>query len=316
MKAWGTALTVLVFIALLGPSGASRADGLRVVASIKPVHSLVAAVMKGAGEPALLVNGAGSPHAYALRPSEARFLSRADIVFWVGPDFELFLQKPLRALAPKALSVALMDQPPVTVLSRRASEFLSSHEHSLDDEHGGAYARDGHIWLDPVNAIAMVQVIARSLQHADAANAGIYADNAAATISALENLDTELRDQLDPVQTVPFVVFHDAFQYFEKRYGLNTIGSVVDTPEQITSAKYLKDITAEIERRRPACIYAEPSAEPGLVKMLMEGAELRLGSLDPEGISLPPGVNFYFNLMRKLAYDFNVCLSEVALRVR
>ena len=310
MKPRGLTLFTLVFTAFFGITTESRADAPQVVASIKPVHSLVAVVMKGVGEPTLLVNGAGSPHTYALRPSEVRILSRADIVFWVGPDFEIFLQKPLQALASNALSVALMDQSPVMVLSGRANGLLSAHEHQ------DARARDGHIWLDPINAIAMVQVITRSLQKSDAVNAKIYADNAAATIFALENLDAELRRQLEPLQTTPFVVFHDAFQYFEKRYGLNAIGSVVVTPEQMTSVKRIATMKVAIERLRPACIYSEPSAEPGLLKVLLEGTDLRLGTLDPEGAVLSSGRGFYFNLMRKLAYDFGSCLSEAAQNVR
>lgn len=272
--------------------------------------------MQGVGEPELLVNGVGSPHTYALRPSEVRSLSRADVVFWIGPDFEIFLQKPLRALAPDALSIALMDQSSVKVLSSRRNGLSSASLQNSEDEKAGTYARDGHVWLDPVNAIAMVRVIAQSLQQADTANAEVYAGNAAATISALEKLNSDLSNQLGPFQKVPFVVFHDAFQYFEKRYGLISIGSLVDTPEQITSAKRVAALRAEITRRRPACIYAEPSAAPDLARMLMEGTSLKLGSLDPEGNDLSPGTDFYYNLMRKLANDFSSCLSGTMVNGR
>lgn len=304
-------LIALIFITNAGFSRPVQADSPRVVASIKPVHSLVAAVMYGVGEPALLIDGAGSPHSYALRPSEVKQLSGADAVFWVGPDFEVFLQKPLRALAPEALSVALMDKPPVMVLPGRADGLLSAHDVNVDDahEHSHSHSRDGHIWLDPLNAIAMVQVIARSLQDLDAANAATYADNAATTTLSLKKLDVELRDQLEFAQTKPSIVFHDAFQYFEKRYALNVIGSVVATPEQMTSAKGVAAMKTAIERLRPVCIYSEPSIEPGLMKVLIEGSDLRLGILDPEGATLTSGREFYFNLMRKLVYDFASCLS-------
>jgi zinc transport system substrate-binding protein len=306
----------LIFIVLFGYTATSRADVPHVVSSIKPVHSLTAAVMQGAGEPELLVNGAGTPHTYSLRPSEVRSLSRADVVFWIGPDFEIFLQKPLRALAADALSIALMDQPPVTVLSNRRNGLLSASSQNSEGDKADAHTRDGHIWLDPMNAIAMVRVIAQSLQQADAGNAKLYADNAAATISALEKLNSDLIGQLAPFQEAPFVVFHDAFQYFENRYGLNAIGFVVDTPEQISSAKSVAMLRAAIALRRPACIFAEPSAEPDLARMLMEGTDLRLGSLDPEGSELSSGTDFYYNLMRKLAYDFSSCLSGTMVNGR
>lgn len=302
-------LITLIFITNVGFPGSLRADSLRVVASIKPVHSLVAAVMHGVGEPALLIDGGGSAHSYALRPSEVRRLSRADLVFWVGPDFETFLQKPLIALAPEALSVALMDRPPVMALLGRAGGLLSAHDSDADQEHAHAHARDGHIWLDPLNAVAMVEVISASLQKADPVNAKTYSDNAMATIAALKKLDSELRDQLQLAQTKPSVVFHDAFQYFEKRYGLNVVGFVVTTPEQMTSAKRVVEMKTAIKQLRPVCIYSEPFVEPDLMKVYIEGSDLKLGILDPEGATLPSGRELYFQLMRKLAYDFTSCLS-------
>ncbi len=306
----GFALISLVFIFGMGVVEGARADVPRVVASIKPVHSLVARVMNGIGEPALLVTGAGSPHSYALRPSEVRALSQADIVFWVGPDFEVFLRRPIRSLAQDALNVALMNHPPVKVLSGRRSNLSSAHESAKNPTH--THARDGHIWLDPVNAVAMVDVISRSLQRLDPGNAVAYQANAQETISALEELDDTLRLQLAPVQAAPFIVFHDALQYFEKRYGLNAAGFLLETPEQSPSVKQIATVMTQIEHKRPECIYAEASSDPGLVKMLRQQTNLRSGVLDPEGAMQPPGPEFYFNLMRKLAYDFTSCFSETA----
>ncbi len=306
MKACAGAFIILGLIALFGPA---QAGAPRVVASIKPVHSLVSAVMQGAGEPGLLVGGSGSPHAYALRPSEARALSRADIVFWVGPDFEMFLKKPLQALASGAVSIALMDQPEVTVLPARRGGLVPAADDNIEHKRADILPPDGHIWLDPANAIAIVRVIARRLQQADAARAELYADNAAATIAALDKLDADLRSQLEPVKRVPFVVYHDAFQYFEKRYGLNAVGFIATTPEQMIGAKRVAAIAAEIARSQPVCIFTEPVLEPELVRTLMNSTGLRLGSLDPEGAAMLPGSKFYSDLMRGLSGDFITCLS-------
>ena len=308
----GLALTFAIFLFHSWFTESARADVPRVVASIKPVHSLVASVMKGVGEPQLLVSGASSPHSYTLRPSEVRALSEADVVFWIGPDFEVFLRRPMGSLAQNALNVALMNQPPVAVLSGRQSH-LSSEDESAPETNGAhSHARDGHIWLDPVNAIAMVDVISRNLQRLDPGNAVLYLANAQETITTIEKLDDAISDQLAPVRAAPFIVFHDALQYFEKRYGLNAAGFLVETPEQIPSVKQISTLIAHVEQERPVCIYAEASSDPGLVEMVIEQTNLRSGVLDPEGAAQPPGPDFYLNLMQKLASDFSSCLLETA----
>ena len=286
------------------------------VASFKPVHSLVAAVMQRAGEPELLVRGSGSPHTYTLRPSEARALGRADVVFWIGPDFEIFLQKPMQALAPDAVSIGFMDKPEMTVLPARRGGLWPAADDGTQHGQANTLTQDGHIWLDPANAIAMVRIIARNLQQADKAHAMLYADNAASTIAALENLDADLQRLLGPAKGVPFVVYHDAFQYFEKRYGLNAIGSVVVTPEQMIGAKRVAAIMAEIALSQPVCIFTEPLFEASLVRTLMDGTGLRLGSLDPEGAAVLPGPKFYINLMRGLANNLTACLSRTVIEGR
>ncbi len=301
MSARTLAFITLIFIGFSGPC---RAEAPRVVASIKPVHSLVAAVMDGAGVPDLLVGGAGSPHSYALQPSAVRALDRAEIVFWVGPDLEVFLQKPLQALASGASHVALIEQPGLRVLPGRT---IGGEESA---------AADGHIWLDPMNAITMVRAIAQTLQRADAAHAGLYADNAARTIAALEHLDAEMEQQLALLKERPFMTFHDALHYFETRYHLNAVGFVVVTPEQMSGAKHVSEITAEIAVRRPVCIFTEPSFEPDLIQTLIDGTDMKRGTLDPEGSALSPGPKFYFDLMRGLADNLAACLSEPTIHDR
>ncbi len=295
------AFTILIFIWFSAPAWA---EAPRVVASIKPVHSLVAAVMDGTGVPDLLVNGNGSPHSYSLRPSEARVLSRADIVFWIGPDFETFLQKPLDSLASEAVRVSWMEHLGVRLLPGR----------TIDG--GESSARDGHVWLDPANAVVMVRAITQTLQRADDENADLYADNAARTIETLENLDSELERMLVPVQKIPFITFHDALQYFETRYKLNAVGFVAVTPEQMSGAKHVAALTADITAQNPVCIFSEPGFASGLVQTLMAGTDLKRGTLDPEGAALRPGPDFYFDLMRGLADNLTACLSGTAVHDR
>ncbi len=301
MTARSWAFNLLIFILIPGPSWA---EAPRVAASIKPVHALVAAVMDGAGVPDLLVGGTGSPHSHALRPSEARALGRADVVFWIGPEFETFLQKPLDSLASKAVRVAWMEQSGARLLPGR----------TIDG--GKSSARDGHVWLDPANAIVMVRAIAQTLRRADAANADLYASNAAKTILALEKLDADLERRLAPVRAVPFITFHDALHYLETRFHLNAVGFVVVTPEQMSGAKHVAALTAEIAEHRPVCIFTEPSFGPDLVETLMDGTHLKRGTLDPEGAALRPGPTFYFDLMRGLVDNLTACLSGTAVHER
>jgi zinc transport system substrate-binding protein len=237
-------LATLAAAALASPAWAGSPD---VVVSIKPIHSLVAGVMQGVGEPTLLVEGAGSPHTYTLRPSEARAIAQADVVFWVGEGLETFLAGPLKTLAPDARLVALGTAPGIELLPARSGgmwqeprdedegEHAGDHAHhenaSEETEHAGAEhghrhrAGDMHVWLDPQNAKAMVDAIAVALAETDPENAAAYEDNAARLRKELDRLDHRLVEVLAPVDDRPYVVFHDGYQYFERRYGLNAVGA-------------------------------------------------------------------------------------------
>jgi zinc transport system substrate-binding protein len=275
-----------------------------VVASIKPVQSLVAGVMEGVTSPEVLIKGAGSLHAYALRPSEADALSRADVVFWVGPDFETFLAKPLAALASKADAVALADAPGVTVLPTRKGGIWGSADHAHDNRR-----IDGHLWLSPANSKAMVGEIARILGARDPANAARYKANAVLVTAKLNALDAELREKLAPVKEKPFVVFHDAYQYFEASYGLNAAGSITVTPDRAPGARRVAEIKDKVDRLGRPCIFSEPQFEPKLVQTVIGQTRAKTGVLDPEGSALPPGPELHLTLMRNLADGLVDCLS-------
>lgn len=291
----------------------------KVVASIKPVHALVSAVMQGVGEPTLIVRGAASPHTYALKPSDARALAEADLVFWIGPELEGFLAKPLEATATKADAVELLETPGLTLLDAREGGAWEPHDHGHshkegqghkggeENGHGGV---NTHVWLDPGNARVMVGAIADALAGTDAANADAYRANAARTVQALDALDAELKATLAPVRDKPFVVFHDAYQYFQARYGLNGVGAVTVNPERRPSAKRLSDIRARIKTLGAACVFAEPQFEPALVDTIVQGTKARKGVLDPEGAELADGADLYPALLRNLAAALKDCLGS------
>lgn len=303
-------LAAAIFIVSL--SGPAHGE-VRVVASIMPVHSLAAAVMDGVGKPHLLVPGKASPHTFAMRPSDARRLEQAQAVFWVGPMLESFLDRPLEALARDAQVVALIGAAGVRTLPFRDGGPWEAHAHGGEAAaHGGHVhaheAIDGHIWLDPRNAAAMTKAIAHTLGQVDPANKERYEANAARVVARIETLDKHLADTLSPVKGKPYIVFHDAYQYFEARYGLTPAGSITVSPEIGPGAKRLVEIRARVARDRPICVFSEPQFEPRLVSTLIQGTQAKTAALDPEGALVEPGPGAYSDLMKNLAADLTRCL--------
>ncbi|EWY40509.1 zinc transporter [Skermanella stibiiresistens SB22] len=317
-------------------SGAAfSAEPPKVLTSIKPIHSLVAGVMRGVAEPGLLVKGAASPHAFSLRPSDARALDQADLVFWVGEDLETFLEKPIESLGKKAHVVPLMEAPRVKLLPTReggawephvheegeeneehgehAEHAGAGHDHDHDHGHGHDHhehgGKDAHVWLDVANARAMVAAISAELVEHDAANAERYKANAKDLSERLTALDAELKTTLEPVKDRPYVVFHDAYHYVEARYGLNAVGAITVSPDQRPSAQRLSQLRAKISSLDATCVFAEPQFEPTLVGTVVEGTKARKGVLDPLGADLPDGPDLYFQLMRGLAGSLVSCLK-------
>ncbi len=304
----------LLFSGLLVSTTATAADAPRVVVSIKPIHSLVAAVIQGVGTPDLIVDGAASPHTYALKPSNARSLQQAQLVFWVGPGMEAFLQKPLSALGSNATVVELDHAPGITKLKFREGGAFEPHddgdEHEADEDHDHDHGEfDTHLWLDPHNAKAMVTEITTSLVAADPANALTYETNQKALNDKLDALDTEIASTLAPVKDKPFIVFHDAYQYFEHRYGVRVSGSITVSPETIPGAQRVAEIHSKVAGLGATCVFAEPQFEPKLVNVVLEGTSAKSGVLDPEAATLPQGPDLYFDLMRGIASSLKTCLS-------
>lgn len=308
MAAAGAIALCLAFV----PARAGPAP--RVVVSLKPLHSLVAGVMDGIGSPSLLVTGGASPHGTTLRPSEARALSEAALVFWVGPQLEAFLARPLRTLVTGGRVITLTEAPGMRLLPAREGGVWEAHDSARGGTEGGARkAREGeldlHLWLDPENAKRIVEIAAAELSRADAANAARYRSNGTALAQRIDALDRELRDRLAPVARRPYVVFHDAYQYFERRYGLNAAGSITVSPERAPGARRLREIREKVATLGATCVFSEPQFEPALVAAVTEGNMSGTGVLDPLGTDLPAGPEAYFALMRGLATALENCLK-------
>ncbi|EAS51190.1 periplasmic component, ABC-type Zn2+ transporter [Aurantimonas manganoxydans SI85-9A1] len=337
-------LLLLASATSLASFAPAQAEAPKVIASIKPVHSLVSSVMAGVGEPALLVAGSASPHTYAMKPSDAAALQDADIVFWVGDALETFLVKPIETMAGDATSVELVDTPGLETLPFREGGPFEEHKDEEDGhdkaghegrEHGetghedhaqadgdhkdGEHAReahghdhgevDMHVWLDPLNARAMTAHIASVLSDADPENAARYQDNAKELDARLAGLIAEIDGQLAEVRGTPFIVFHDAYQYFEHRFDVKAAGSITVSPDRLPGALRIAEIQAKVRDSRAACVFAEPQFEPQLVDVAIEGSAARSGVLDPEGASIPEGPELYFTLLGDLAGSLRSCLA-------
>lgn len=335
--------TFLLATAALGTTAFSAHADVNVIASIKPVQSLVAAVMQGAGEPSLIVEGAGSPHTYSLKPSQAAALQDADLIFWIGDDLEAFLEKPISTIG-SGKSVELIHAHGVETLGLREggafeehmhgdehadevhdhdhdSEAEDGHDEDGDHDHEAEHAEshedqhhdgevDMHIWLDPVNAKAMVHEIEEALAEADPDNAALYEKNAADLSARLDTLVTELSTELAPVKDRGFIVFHDGYQYFEHRFGLSAAGSITVSPDVMPGADRIREIQAKIGELGATCVFAEPQFEPKLITVATEGSDARSGVLDPLGADIAAGQDLYFTLMHNMADSFASCLSS------
>jgi len=286
----------------------------RVVVTIKPIHSLVAGIMAGVGEPALLIEGAGSPHYYSLRPSDAKLLSRADLVVRVGASFETFLNQSLASLAPTARIVSLDRLPGIDLLPAREGGVWEKHaeEQAVPAGEGGLDHEEFnlHLWLDPQNARIIVAGLVKILAEVDPDDAPRYRANGAALEQRLTRLDRDLARQLEPVADRPYVVFHDAYPYLEKRYHLRAVGSVTVNPGRAVGARRLAEIRDKIKTTGARCVFSEPQFEPKLLGMLTEGTGAKVGTLDPLGADLQAGPDAYFLLMHHLGDSLRGCLGD------
>ena len=309
-------------LALVALTGAAHAE-LKVVATIKPVHALVAEVMGATGTPVLLVGGNASPHTFIIKPSDMTTLSGADIVFRVSEAVEPFTIKAAKVL-PKAVSIVTLQQAPgvVTLPQRHGGPFEpDGHDHGAAHGAKGRHAAhheeahdedgiDGHVWLDPANAKAMLDQITLVLSAKSPELAAAYQGNAVRAKTRIDAMTADLTRDLAAVAGLPYVVFHDGYQYFEKRFGLKVVGSITVNPDVPPSGKRLSDLRAKIIRLGARCVFGEPNFEGKVIATVIEGTGAATSTLDPEGASLAAGPDLYDALMRKLAASVKECLQR------
>lgn len=300
VRRFASALAVLVFFATTTPAAQAAP---KVVVSVAPIHSLVASVMAGIGEPKLLVPANASPHAFSLRPSDARALAAADIVFRVGGDLETFLDKPLAALA-QGKVVALADASGITKQSI-AADGAEKHGDGGDHDH----ARDPHIWLSVGNARRIAEIAAQTLSDQDPDNGPAYRRNLTSLTSRLDSLERDLHAMLATARQSPYVVMHDAYSHFEAEFGLRRVAAISLSPERRPGVRRLRAIRDLLAAQDVRCVFAEPQFPQTIANTVVEGINARLAELDPLGAGLPVGPGLYFTLMENLARSLAGCLT-------
>ena len=292
-----------------------------VVVSIKSIHSLVSSVMRGAGEPMLLIEGAQSPHSFSLKPSQAAALQNADAVIWVGPALESFLGKSLESIAPNVKSIELMEVKGINHLESDGHDHdghEDEHAGEGHDEHKDEHAehdedeagRDPHIWLDPENARVIVDEVAEKLAALDPENADLYSKNAASTKESLGALVTEVKGKLSAVKGSKFMAFHDAYGHFENRFGVESAGSLTINPEVSPGAKRLRELQVRVKTENIKCVFSEPQFDANAWQAVIENTKLKLGVIDPLGVEIAAGPDMYSQLIRDVTDSLTGCMTQ------
>jgi len=284
----------------------ASAEPPRVAVDIAAVHGLVAQVMGDLGAPELVMTPGASPHDYTLRPSQAAALEAADLVIWMGPDLTPWLARSLETLAPDAQSMALLELPQTRTAAVREVAIFDTPAPSPSPDS----PLDPHAWLDPDNAAIWIDLIADALAEIDPDNSATYRTNATAALADIAALQAEITARIDPIRGTAFIVFHDAYQYFEDRFDLSPVGAIALADAADPGAARIEDLREILIARDVVCVFSEPQFNAGLVDVVMEGRPARTTVIDPLGVDIPLGPDFYATLMRNVTGAFTTCLSD------
>jgi zinc transport system substrate-binding protein len=319
-------------------SSTALADVPNVVVDIAPVHSLVARVMQDVGAPDLIIRSGASPHDYRLRPSEAKALQDANLVIWMGKELTPWMEDAVKTLSTEAAILTLLEKDETALLEFRESVLFEEHDHDdhsdkdhaetedqdhddhddhSDEDHAETEdqghdehahgAHDPHAWLSPENAKIWLNLIAAQLSTADPDNASTYFVNAAAAMTEIDTLMADVSTMLDPVRGNSFIVFHDAYQYFETVFEFPASGAISLGDATDPSPARIARVQGRIQEQKIQCVLAEPQFKKGLVVTVLEGTDAKTSIIDPLGVALEPGPALYPQLIRNMAKTLVDC---------
>ncbi|MCS3835201.1 zinc transport system substrate-binding protein [Aeromonas veronii] len=306
---------IALFTALLAVSLPVRA--IEVLTTIKPLGFIAAAITDGVSEPKVLLPTGASPHDFSLRPSDIRGINSADLVVWVGPELEGFMAKPL-ANHPHALALTQVEGMPLfnyATQDSHDSHDHDDHDHAAheygdhDEGHEGHHHEgvDPHIWLGPTQAKVIAKAIASELGKLDPANQARYDANLAAFDTKVDAKDKVIAGQMKAVNEKGYFVFHEAYGYWERHYGMSSKGHFTVSPERRPGAKTLVDIRKALEEKQASCIYAEPQFSPAVIESVARNTGAKVLLLDEVGEQVPLGPDGYPQFMQQLADAFAQC---------
>lgn len=289
-----------------------------VVTSIKPLGFIAAAISEGITPVEVLLPDGASEHDYALRPSDVKRIKNADLVIWVGPEMEAFLTKPAAAL-PASRNLEIAALPAVKSQLIRGGEDEDEHEegHASDKSedqdsshthhHHGEY--NMHLWMSPkIAQESAVAIHGKLLELMPESKAKLDA-NLQQFEAALAETDKHIGAQLAPVRNKGYFVFHDAYSYFEKHYGLSPAGHFTVNPEIQPGAQRLHQIRTQLVEQKAVCVFAEPQFRPAVIDAVSRGTSVRKGTLDPLGMGISLTKDSYVKFLSQLSSQYASCLN-------
>ena len=328
-------LTIFSFIFFLSfKLFASETTGI--ITTIQPITSLVSAVIGNTGKTISLIPTEISPHEYKLKPSDIKKLQNGNIIFYVSDHLETSITKVFENLPKNIKSINLMEDAGIKHLAIRDNEAWERHDHrhghgdhhdhdkkakEHDDHEDEKHAKkhddhnnhekedDVHIWLSPDNAVKIIKKVNKELSLYFPENAKTYNKNTNQMIKKINELEVELKNELSGIKDKPYIVFHDAYQYFETSFDLNAVGSIALDGDIASSPKQISFIKDKIFKLKASCVFKEPQFDSKLVKIVVEGTNAQIGTLDPLGINVKSGENFYLQLLKNMAKSLKNCLG-------
>jgi len=307
-----------------------------VISTIQPINSLVSAVIGNTGKSITIIPSEQSPHDFKLKPSDVKVLQNSNIIFYVSNHLESSITKVFKNLPKNIKLINLMEDAGVNHLAIRDNDAWERHDHHGHDDHDDHDKHgkkhddhddhdkhgkkhddhddhekedDVHVWLSPDNAIKIVQKVNKVLSLYFPENSKIYNDNTTKFIDKIRNLKMELVKELSPIKNKPYIVFHDAYQYFEKTFELNAVGSVALEGDIASSPKQISIIKDKIVKSKASCVFQEPQFDSKLVKIVVEGTDAKIGTLDPLGVNISENKDFYLQLLTNMTKSLKECLG-------
>ena len=306
----------LLFAALSAAlwGSATQSANAAVVASLKPLGFIASAIADGVTDTQVLLPDGASEHDYSLRPSDVKRLQGADLVVWIGPEMEAFMEKSVKNI-PNAKQVTIAQLNDVKpLLMKGADDDDDDHGHNdagseKSDEHHHHGDYNMHLWLSPEIARASAVAIHEKLVELMPQSRAKLDANLKDFEAQLASTETQVGNELAPLKGKGYFVFHDAYGYFEKQFGLTPLGHFTVNPEIQPGAQRLHEIRTQLVEQKATCVFAEPQFRPAVVESVARGTSVRMGTLDPLGTNIKLGKTSYSEFLNQLANQYASCLK-------